>query len=118
MDVSSPTRFENRRHPNEVVYTTQWTAEVSGGLVSHKYSYLAPSVESSWENAAALRLLCHVLLDEIADAAMSECASSLESLYMFHRVPVSFEPRALPPVKVKGKVATTRVRPEFSALEE
>jgi hypothetical protein len=66
-----------------------------------------------------LRLLCHVLLDQIPDQGMQELLDIMSDLYEFYSSRTEAYTPSLPePPKLKARVGKAIIRPVFPIIED
>jgi hypothetical protein len=98
--------------------TLQWSREASEGDLSHRFSFtFAEPLSAPVLAPICMRLLAHLTLDQLPDAALTEVLTSLNSAWMFYQ-PVRAEFQETARIrKGKGKVVRRYNRPTY-AIEE
>ena len=99
-----------------------WRFPAQEGKVRHTLSYLREVTDDKAQTALPLsfqiRVVCHMLLDQMPEASLREVLESLATIYEFHRIPLPRPVLPSPPVRVPVKIGRTYESPAFHVVEE
>ena len=94
-----------------------WGAQAGGAQFVHGVQLTPTSGDPIDARPVALRVLCHLYVDQLPDRGLPDVCESLHELREFYLSPVETVQR-LPEPELKLRLGPSQIRPEFSLDDE